>query len=57
MKDRLGFGAKSSRMKMGMNPKTKRGKMEVVDWGVFAEWKEITPLGGDSKVSEEDPPL
>jgi len=25
--------------------------------GVFAERKEITPLGGDSKISEEDPPL
>jgi len=42
---------------MGMNPKTKRGKMEDVDLGVFAERDEITPLGGGSKISEEDPPL
>jgi len=33
MKDRLGFGGNLSRMKMGMNPKTKTGKMEDVDWG------------------------
>jgi len=42
---------------MGMNPKTKRGKNGGRRLGVFAERKEITPLGGDSKISEEDPPL
>jgi len=42
---------------MGMNPKMKKGEMEDVDLGNFAEREEITPLGGGSKISEEDPPL
>jgi len=25
--------------------------------GILSEWEEITPLGGGSKISEEDPPL
>jgi len=33
------------------------GKKEDVDLGVFAERNEITPLGGGSKISEEDLPL
>jgi len=33
------------------------GKMEDVDLGIFAKQDEITPLGGGSKISEEDPPL
>ena len=46
-----------SRTKMGMNPKMKKGEMEDVELGNFAEREEITPLGGGSKISEEDPPL
>jgi len=42
---------------MGMNPKMKKEEMEDVDFGNFAEWEEITPLGRGSKISEEDPPL
>jgi len=42
---------------MGMNPKTKMGKMEDVDLGDFVERDEITPLGGGSKISEEDSPI
>ena len=40
----------------GMNPKTKREKWKTSIWG-FSEREEITPLGGSSKISEEDPPL
>jgi len=32
------------------------GKMEDVDLG-FSKWEETTPLGGESKISEEDSPL
>jgi len=39
-----------------MNPKMKRGKMKTSIWG-FSEREEFTPLGGGSKISEEDPPL
>ena len=51
------LGWNLSRTKMGMNPKTKKGEMEDIDLGVFAERDEITPLGGGSKISEEDLPL
>jgi len=57
MKDRLGFGRNSSRKKMGMNPKMKKGeKWRTSIWG-FSKREEFTPLGGGSKISEEDPPL
>ena len=36
--------------------KRKGGKWRTLIWG-FSEWEEITPLGGGSKISEEDPPL
>ena len=39
----------------GMNPKTKREKWKTSIWG-FSEREEITPLGGGSKISEEDLP-
>jgi len=42
---------------MGMNPKMKKGGNGDVDLGNFAEQDEIMPLGGGSKISEEDPPL
>jgi len=57
MKDRLGFGGNSSKTKMGMNPKTKKGgKWRTSIWG-FSEREEFTSLEGGSKISEEDLPL
>jgi len=43
-------------MKMGMNPRTNGGKWRTSIWG-FLEREEFTPLGGGSKISEDDPPL
>jgi len=41
----------------GYEPLNEKGENGGRRLGVFAERKEITPLGGDSKISEEDPPL
>jgi len=43
-------------MKMGMNPRSNGGKWRTSILG-FSEREEFTPLGGDSKINEEDPPL
>jgi len=42
---------------MGENPRTKMEENGGHRLGGFTEREEITPLGGGSKISEEDPPL
>jgi len=42
---------------MGENPRTKMEENGGGRLGGFTERGEITPLGGGSKISEEDPPL
>ena len=43
---------KTSWTEMGINPRNGGRRL-----GIFAEREGITPLGGGSKISEEDPPL
>jgi len=41
---------------MGMNPRRNGENWRTsICWNV--EWEETTPLGGDSKIIEEDPPF
>jgi len=60
MKDRLGFGVENILDRSGYkNPRTKIDEREDGGRRIngVAEQKEITPFRGDSKISEEDPPL
>jgi len=57
MKDCLEFeGGIFSWIEKGINPRTKWEKWRTSIWEICGTG-EVTPLGGDSKISEEDPPL